>query len=303
MQIIKHSVEFWPQGADWHDQVARCARLCYASASSARTSEELCRSLRNKGHNSMFRHGTKYFIARYADGSKMQPKIFSRIMGAPYISMVYFGSKKSITYYISANMQYLNETPLVAEALAPHEVSLDEFVAESMKTRKPKILDLVRYTICATTQIGTSRELNRTSPNNISEQSTRYVNFGKKGGIAIVEPYWWPGAKWWHRLLAKTGYKVSEWMYHLWLKLGYPPEAARGFLTLDTATKVVYTYTLAEWKHIFDLRLYGKTGKPHPDAKATVQQIAIAIESAAEELKRKAKYTPAKINYNVDYVK
>lgn len=33
----------------------------------------------------------------------------------------------------------------------------------------------MRYTFRVTTQISTSRELNRVSPNNIAEQSTRYV--------------------------------------------------------------------------------------------------------------------------------
>ena len=46
-----------------------------------------------------------------------------------------------------------------------------------------------RYTFVVTTQISTSRELNRTSPNNIMEQSTRYVNFYSKGG-AICQPWW-----------------------------------------------------------------------------------------------------------------
>ena len=29
----------------------------------------------------------------------------------------------------------------------------------------------------------------------------------------------------------------------------------------------LYTYSIKEWKHIIDLRYYGKTGKPHPNAK------------------------------------
>lgn len=34
---------------------------------------------------------------------------------------------------------------------------------------------MLRYTFKVVTQISTSRELNRVSPNNIAEQSTRYV--------------------------------------------------------------------------------------------------------------------------------
>ena len=48
---------------------------------------------------------------------------------------------------------------------------------------------------------------------------------------------------------------------------GWSPEDAREFLPLCTATEVIYTYTVKEWRHIIDLRYYGTTGKPHPNAK------------------------------------
>ena len=41
---------------------------------------------------------------------------------------------------------------------------------------------------------------------------------------------------------------------------------ARGVLPLDTATICAYTYSASEWRHIIDLRYYGITGKPHPNA-------------------------------------
>lgn len=42
---------------------------------------------------------------------------------------------------------------------------------------------------------------------------------------------------------------------------------ARGVLPIDTATRYVYTYSIAEWRAILDLRYYGTTGAPHPNAK------------------------------------
>lgn len=53
------------------------------------------------------------------------------------------------------------------------------------------------------------------------------------------------------------------------------PQGARGFLPLDAATRVVYTYSVKEWRHILDLRLRNTTGKAHPDAQllaALIQQ-------------------------------
>lgn len=45
---------------------------------------------------------------------------------------------------------------------------------------------MMRYTFCVDTQISTSRELNRVSPNSIAEMSTRYVY---KDG-SICRPHW-----------------------------------------------------------------------------------------------------------------
>lgn len=45
---------------------------------------------------------------------------------------------------------------------------------------------MMRYTFCVDTQISTSRELNRVSPNSIAEKSTRYVY---EDG-SICRPHW-----------------------------------------------------------------------------------------------------------------
>ena len=57
----------------------------------------------------------------------------------------------------------------------------------------PEVLDIIRISFEIQTQVSTSRELNRVSPNNICEQSTRYCNFAnEKFGedIAFCEPHW-----------------------------------------------------------------------------------------------------------------
>ena len=61
------------------------------------------------------------------------------------------------------------------------------------------------------------------------------------------------------------------------------PEDARGLLPLDTATKVIYTYSIKEWKHILDLRLYDKTGKAHQNCHIVMQMIKDQINKFAKE--------------------
>lgn len=47
-------------------------------------------------------------------------------------------------------------------------------------------------------------------------------------------------------------------------QFGWKPEEARGVLPNDTMTTITMGANLREWKHIFNLRLFGTTGKPFP---------------------------------------
>ncbi len=279
MHKIKPSVEFWPATADYQDQVARAARLCYASEGGKRTAEEFCAMLQKNGHTSMFRHGSIYYVAPRSITASNFPWLWTVLQSTPYVGIRYCkrrkedGTKEKI-YFISTNMQYVMEHPWLNEVLAPYQLSEKEFVARAFAENFLPALSLVRYTVCITTQISTSRELNRTSPNSIAEQSTRYVNFFKKGGgITICLPHWYEKAKWYTRMAANIAWKMGDIVYKFLLHCGLPPQDARTSLPLDTATRVAYTYSVCEWRHILDLRLLGTTGKPHPNARISAQQI------------------------------
>ena len=43
------------------------------------------------------------------------------------------------------------------------------------------------------------------------------------------------------------------------------PQEARGILPLDLKSELVMTGFVSDWKHFFELRSIGTTGKPHPD--------------------------------------
>lgn len=59
---------------------------------------------------------------------------------------------------------------------------------------------------------------------------------------------------------------------------GMEPQDARGELPLDLATEVVYTYSINEWRHIIDLRYFGKTGAPHPNCVIVTKLIKERLE-------------------------
>lgn len=275
MKFIEPQVEWWPQ-TTLAQHIARVGRICYKAkgkqpeeglseqeveAFIQKRDEERCKGFWESGHRSMYRHGTCYFFLPNEKG--FPNHIWAYLNASPYIDY----ATKNHKVWISTNMQFLLEHKNMMDALIPYDVSEEEFIEKARKYECEEAFTLIRMTIVVTTQISTSRELNRTSPNSIAEQSTRYCNLEKKGGVQIARPHWYDGGTSWQRIVYGLVCRVCEWGYNILLKSGLKPQDARGALPLDTYTVVAYTYTLAEWSHILELRYHGKTGTPHPNAK------------------------------------
>lgn len=273
--MIIPGVEYWHQKTA-AQQIARVGRICYKSEAKEpdknlpedkweefkeEQAAKLCSRFWESGHRSMYRHGSAYFFIK--NDGRLPKDIWAFLTVSPYIR--YAVQEKKV--WISTNMQFLCEHGRVLQILSPFNVKEDEFIEKAVKYDFKDALWLLRMTMVVTTQISTSRELNRTSPNCISEQSTRYVNLEKKGGVQIAKPHWYFDGTRWQKFLFKTSCRVSDWVYRHLLKSGLKPQDARGVLPLDTYTKVAYTYSILEWKHILDLRFHETTGKAHPNAK------------------------------------
>lgn len=260
MKIVKPSIELWHQGDDKVKHVAKCARVCYGRESG--NDQILYNNLEKNNHLSMFRHETYYAAVPIK-----HDLIYNAICAyfhSPYI--------KYITYknycYIITNGNFMRDilehNPVLYKYIIEYQISFEE-----IKQIEPIWAKYIRYTFCVVTQISTSRELNRVSPNNISEQSTRYVY---EDGT-ICRPWWITDEP----IDSKQNDKIHVYLdsckysFNNYKKLideyGMSRQDARGILPLDTATKCVYTYSADEWRRIIDLRYYGTTGKPHPNAK------------------------------------
>ena len=274
MIFTEPKVEWWPQ-TSLAQHIAQVGRICYkaqgkqpdesmseeeAKAFIEKRDEERCKGFWESGHRSMFRHGTMYFF-------------MPNEKGFPNYIWAYFNASHYIDYatkdhkvWVSTNMQFLLENKNLFDALKPYAVSEEDYIEKAEKYYCDDALLNLRMTMVVTTQISTSRELNRISPNSIAEQSTRYCNLEKKCGVQIARPHWYDGGTRWQRMVYGLVCRVCEWGYNRLLQSGMKPQDARGILPLDTYTVVAYTYSIAEWKNIIDLRYHGKTGKPHPNA-------------------------------------
>lgn len=217
MKMIIPGVEWWPQKTA-AQQIARVGRICYKSKGKQPDEnlpedkkedflEEQAVKLANRfwesGHRSMYRHGTLYFFVK--NDSKLPKHLWSFLVASPYIS--YAVQEKKV--WISSNMQFLCEHGNILEMLSPFNVKEDEFIEKALKYDFKKALYFLRMTLVVTTQISTSRELNRTSPNSISEQSTRYVNLEKKGGVQIARPHWLHEGTRWQKFLNRR-YSLAD---------------------------------------------------------------------------------------------
>lgn len=266
MKIIEPKVELWQQGDDSKAHVARCARVCYGKETG--NDEATVKRLINSKHWSMFRHETVYAMIPMELWYGNFGEVLNIYRASPYISWVTVRDY----IYISTNGNFMLDIekyePVLYNEINNYRVSEEEF--NSCETAYNLF---ARWTFCVDTQISTSRELNRVSPNNIAEKSTRYVY---EDG-SICRPYWL------NKELIKqyeeepivdmvsTVYldscNDSFKRYKFLVENGVHRQDARGVLPLDTATRCIYTYSVREWRHIIDLRYYGTTGTPHPNAK------------------------------------
>lgn len=256
MQILEPKVESWLQNYTI-DHIARCARVCYASDSNENNAK-LCARLWNNKHYSMFRHAGVYYIIP----EKLQ------VPDKAYIGAVV--KLVECNYYVSANEQSARE--YWDYRYKKYRISIAEAESNEVFVK----YKMLRFTLCIETGIDITREFNRKSPNNIAEQSTRYVDFNKKLGIRFKQCHWMYNMSIWKYCLTRIMLKTCELFYKIARSkygLNLPPQDARFILPLDTMSKVVYTYTVAEWEYIVNMRLWDWTGKAHPDAKIVGQFI------------------------------
>ena len=255
MKIIEPSVELWLQ-EDVTAHIARCARICYGRDSG--NDFVLCNNLLHNKHWSMFRHESVYAIVPEKDVKHLWYDVTVNYMECPYIDWIKFDNN----YYIATNGNFLldvkEKSPVLYKWLTQYRVD-----ALTFNNIHPLVSNLMRYTFKVTTQISTSRELNRVSPNNIAEKSTRYVY---EDG-SICRPHWMTineanefnnnhqagmtttGRNYINSCIQSFG------TYKDLIEInGLNRQDARGVLPLDTATVCAYTYSVKEWRAILDFR-------------------------------------------------
>ena len=337
INIRKPKAEIWtlegltPEENDAH--VSRCARVCYASERDTNNAA-LVKRLVDNNHLSMFRHLTHYFCIPLRAVIEEKMGIIDTFLAypelCPYVRVKRVPSTENPNsgwIFLASNGQFVAENPNIFSPILKYAIA-----PAMMANRCPELL---RVTVKVRTQISTTRELNRVSPNNIAEESTRYCNYSLdrfNGKVSLCQPHWfnlWEtgtghevypedeviqfsrgnticpneqcpmfldddtkfivgdkeipfddmgvlfgmyGFHYLYRYLTRFDANADDYIKEV-TQFNIQPQDARGLLHLDTCTNVVYTYFLDEWLHIFDLRIKGTTGKPHPNASLIMKKV------------------------------
>jgi thymidylate synthase (FAD) len=128
------------------------------------------------------------------------------------------------------------------------------------------------------TNRGVTHELVRHRLANYTQESTRYVNYSKKGG-QVIYPAWMVGKSdkdkmfWYARMCsALMGYNQAI------TEFGWKPQEARGILPHDVKTEIYSTMNLRELRHVDSLRGEGANAA-HPDIRIVISELMSQLQS------------------------
>lgn len=264
MKLINQSVEYIPQeeGLEGiYKQIEIAARVCYKSENkSTGDSKSFVDKLIKMKHFSVLEHGTVY-LKMFWSGSVCdlcnqteEDEHIDKYLTNPYSKVVYHGND----VYVTTNYRCLIE---------------NNWLDDLKYLCKPTEYHPKRLTFKLTTSISIVRELIRHRAFSFANESTRFVNYNKKGEFYFIKPYWYKESD--KDVKNRFDYICNAAIaaYNFMLQHNYSPQAAREVLPLCTKSELVMTGFEDDWHNFLDIRLRGTTGKPHPDMVKLAQLI------------------------------
>lgn len=149
--------------------------------------------------------------------------------------------------------------------------SAKKFVAGILKSQHLSVIEHQSITVRIITDRGVTHELVRHRICSFSQESTRYVNYEKKG-IQFIRPVGFYLTEQDKHVLERLGEH-----YNRLIAEGHAPQQARYFLPNGLKTEIVMTANLREWRHFFSLR----ASKPaHPQMRALAGDMLLGFQKA-----------------------
>lgn len=263
MKLVDPKVKLLPQAPGLggvFKQIELVGRTCYKSENKITEDSAkpfVDRMIASK-HYAMLEHGTIYLMIPVGGKTEEDAALTSVILDNKYTKWVpHINASGDIFFAVTTN----------------YRVIIENSYQKALKWLSEPSVHIKRICLKFNTDIGVSREGNRHRVFSIAEQSTRYCNYSKEkfgSELTFLNPFWDITPEQYDKLT--TQLKSAEKTYMDLINLGCKPQEARIVLPLDTATEVVYTAFEDDWKHFFDLRMRGLTGKPHPSMQKVAEE-------------------------------
>ena len=283
--IIKPSVERIDE-PDNLKRIELAGRVCYKSEGKITegTAEAFCRRILNSGHHSVLEHSNvivrlplyvgRGIIRAIHDYTALTHKPGRLNRTARMDSMIISGNVRAWRDILSTIVDRFNFAGHPLLDVGGSGLDLTGYIVsvDSLGIAERQVHD--RITLRITCDRGVSHELVRHRVMSFSQESTRYVNYGKRG-YTFIEPWWWEDmprspmrSLMWNEM--KSGVKAYD---HL-IAEGATPQLARAVLPNMIKTEVVVTATPLEWTDFLRLR----TDKAaHPDMRRIADMVRIEL--------------------------
>lgn len=296
IEVIKQSAKLLTH-SDPLETVEHAARICYDSVDKMKpgSAEPMVRSLIRLGHYTPLEHA---FIRLYLDRvQEHDTKVYVKGLYTaaapgdyPYADRrltrgIFYRGKDDKGDFVAGNLRdiswYLNQhTDAIAVIKEAAELAPDYAVLE-LVTDRGIATEFFRHRTMSYDDSGTmcgtiSMPVDFVPEPSINQQSTRYVNFDKKGAFLILpEPAEWAyDSSKWEYLMWKQACVYSIQCYIDMVQNKMPPEYARNVLPLSLGTKVVMSGSLINWLYVLNLRL---PKAAHPQARVLSAHIWDAL--------------------------
>ncbi len=292
MKLIESKAEYLLQEKGLNGiyrQIELCGRTCYKSTDKITedSAKPFVDRMVKSGHTAMLEHGTVYLAIPYTDEETLS---HYRGVAGKY-NEVEFTKYSKVTMmrgthnYVSTNYRVLVENGWLDDL---------KYVCEPTEYHDK------RYTFKFTCDRGVSHEIVRSRVMSFAQESTRYCNYSKDkfgGEISYIMPSWFPEANMQQQEAFMQIMKATEDYYMALLgqwderkpdarfKTGFKsnpltPQQARQVLPNALKTEICVTGFASDWRFFFDLRLFAKTGKPHPDMLLLAERAKSVAEDA-----------------------
>jgi len=268
MKLLEQKATYIPQqpGVEGiYKQIERCARVCYQSEAKIDGTFDSAKAFVDRmiksHHTAMLESCSIYLMCErnFYDNVEFENALIK-----------YANNKYSKLYYDMNNVYVTTNLRVIVEN--QWEDDLKYVVEPTDKHEK-------RYTFILTTDRAIANEIVRHRVFSYAQSSTRFIDYAKdkEAAITFIKPEWFDNAspqqqEAFLQLCMSAEYTYFELRGKFGENKGFDgsplrPEQARNVLPLDLQTDLCMTGYESDWRFFLDLRLLGKTGKPHEQIK------------------------------------